>query len=270
MSEKLQLKNKRYGSLLVIDKSDNKNEYRRVSWICKCDCGKIITVEGRKLVYGVTKSCGCIDYGNTKLIGKKYGKLTVIKDSLKRCKSKNVIWECLCECGKKLFFTQYQLNTLNKNYGCYDCRPKNKRSMTHNMSKTSEFHTWKGMLQRCNNQNDKNYHNYGGRGIKVCDRWLNSFENFFSDMGKKPSRKHSVDRYPNNDGNYEPSNCRWATNPEQCRNKRTNVYLECNGINLIVADWATRWNICPGSISKPLIKGVSFDALYKKYEPLNR
>jgi len=84
-----------------------------------------------------------------------------------------------------------------------------------------EYIAWRGMIARCENPKWHAYHRYGGRGIIVCDRWRTSFENFLSDMGRKPSSGHSIDRWPNPDGNYEPSNCRWATAVEQARNKGT-------------------------------------------------
>lgn len=103
------------------------------------------------------------------------------------------------------------------------------------MSQSKEYRTWHSMIQRCK---DGGHERYAGRGIKVCERWRESFEAFFEDMGPAPSPKHSIDRYPNNDGDYEPGNCRWATAVEQMNNKSDNVYLEHDGQNLTVSHWS--------------------------------
>lgn len=92
-------------------------------------------------------------------------------------------------------------------------------------SDTPEYRAWSAMKQRCTNKNDPKYSSYGGRGIKVCDRWLGSFDAFLEDMGQRPTSKHSLDRYPDNNGGYEPSNCRWATIGQQLRNTRRNVVV---------------------------------------------
>ncbi len=88
------------------------------------------------------------------------------------------------------------------------------------MTQTKEYRAWANMKTRCLNPHRHTWPRYGGRGVKICDRWLNSFEHFLSDMGYAPSPAHSLDRYPDNDGHHEPGNCRWATPTEQNRNQR--------------------------------------------------
>ncbi len=104
--------------------------------------------------------------------------------------------------------------------------------------RTPEYISWVGMIQRCHNPNHNRYPVYGARGIVVCDRWKSSFISFLSDMGPKPTPKHTIDRFPNQTGNYEPGNCRWATIKEQQRNRKSNTILEFNGEKRCVSEWA--------------------------------
>ena len=104
--------------------------------------------------------------------------------------------------------------------------------------KSPEHRAWTAMLGRCQNTLDQRYKNYGGRGITVCERW-ESFRNFLMDMGLRPDPTHSLDRI-NNDGNYEPGNCRWTDQKTQCRNMRRNIRITFNGITLCATDWAAR------------------------------
>jgi hypothetical protein len=112
------------------------------------------------------------------------------------------------------------------------------RGRSHGLSKDPAYRIWCQMRQRCRDTNLKNWPDYGGRGIRVCERWENSFQQFIADVGPRPSAAHQIDRFPNNDGNYEPGNCRWATRTEQQRNKRaqkrsealpTGVYRQRSG-----------------------------------------
>ena len=111
------------------------------------------------------------------------------------------------------------------------------RVVKHKMSHSPEYYTWDAMIQRCTNAGAISFNHYGGRGITVCDRWLNSFENFLADMGERPSKDHSIDRI-NNNGNYDPSNCRWATRKEQNRNRRNSRWVGVEGCVKTIAEWS--------------------------------
>jgi hypothetical protein len=133
--------------------------------------------------------------------------------------------KCICDCGNEKFIVKNSLvRGITVSCGCFINSKIRTIKKTHGMSKTKAYRTYVGIKQRCYNPKFKNFNNYGGRGISICDRWLESFENFFTDMGVPTSENHSLDRI-NNDGNYEPSNCRWATRIEQGRNTRKNVFV---------------------------------------------
>lgn len=132
--------------------------------------------------------------------------------------------------------------------------------------RTKEWRCWAKMRERCNNPAASCYKNYGGRGISVCERWMNSYPMFFQDMGYAPSPKHTLDRI-NNDGNYEPSNCRWSNRYEQMRNTRRNHFVEFNGENKTLAEWEGITGIKYYTIIYRLKAGWSIDrALTEKVQ----
>lgn len=124
------------------------------------------------------------------------------------------------------------------------------------LTEYNEYWILDGIKQRCLNTNNPQYHNYGGRGIKICDRWKESFINFYEDMGGRPSKKHSVDRIDNN-GDYRPENCRWATQKEQCNNKRTSRKLKYNEKTLTASEWGFDLGIKPNTILYRIRRGWS-------------
>lgn len=167
-----------------------------------------------------------------KLDGMTFGRLLVIKEVSVYCGAS--MWLCKCICGKEVIKKGALIKCgAIKSCGCLSIETTIKNSTKHgqslNNNKTKEYNAWQAMKMRCYQVNSKGYCNYGGRGIKVCDSWLNSFQNFFEDMGKKPTIEHSLDRIDVN-GDYELSNCRWATRKEQGQNLRKTIIIECKGI----------------------------------------
>lgn len=165
--------------------------------------------------------------------GKRFGRLTAIEISHKA--NRRMIWECKCDCGNTVYAPTCNLSSGNtQSCGCLNKELVAARSTSHGMSYTREYKTWLGMKKRCFYKNSTNYADYGGRGITVCKRWM-SFENFHADMGDKP-KGMTLDRV-DTDGDYEPSNCRWATLEEQGNNQRGTKRFAFNGKNLTISEW---------------------------------
>lgn len=186
------------------------------------------------------------------LKGKRFFKLLVVGYAGQN-KHRKSLWTCLCDCGATTVAVGNSLtSTLTKSCGCY----QRTVSLTHGDSRirggigSPEYRVWAGLLARCRNASQKNY---GGRGISVCERW-ESFENFLADMGRRPSPKHSIDRV-DNDGNYEPGNCRWAVKKQQDRNRRTNRPVEFRGETKCLTEWAEMFGLNPAALAWRLNHG---------------
>lgn len=149
------------------------------------------------------------------ITGRKFARLTAILH-----KYKTPYWKCLCDCGNTVSVTGHKLiSSHTQSCGCLLTDILVKRNSTHRLSRRPEYVIWKGMKSRCLNKNNPAFKNYGGRGIKICVQWKNSFSEFFKAIGKRSHPYLSIDRI-NNDGHYEPGNVRWATRTQQANNKR--------------------------------------------------
>ena len=197
------------------------------------------------------------------ICGERFGKLTVIKKSENR--KELVQWICLCDCGKETLATSKKLRSGRKrSCGCLwlpaVVAAKTKHGHSSGGHVSVELHTWMQMRSRCTNPSNKGYPRYGGRGIKVCERW-DDFQNFIDDMGHRPSPGHSIERV-NNDGHYEPGNCKWATKYEQCRNRSNNIFIEYDGIKMCVRDASDLCGIKRETLYFRIKSGWSEDRLF--------
>lgn len=200
--------------------------------------------------------------------GDRFGRLTALETikPINYPSQTGTARECRCDCGTVKFFATGALTSGNtKSCGCLNSEVRAVKSVTHGYAKGSTNRTriyriWRGMLDRCNNKNIPIYRHYGARGIAVCERW-HTFENFLTDMGE-PAPDQSIDRL-NNNGNYEPGNCAWATKKQQARNRRSNVLWTYNGQTKTHAEWCEIIGISPSTLVARIWKGWSSEEIVK-------
>jgi hypothetical protein len=180
---------------------------------------------------------------------KKIGRLTVI--DLKSSGSDGTFWNCICDCGNLIIVRSTNLKKNTKSCGCL--RKETKSNLKHGLYGTPSYKIWNKMIQRCTNEKELNYSDYGKKGIKVCDEWLISFESFYKDMGERPN-KLTLDRIDNNKG-YFKENCRWATMTEQQNNRTNNVKFEFNGKSKTLPEWSRIIGIKTGTLRSRISSG---------------
>lgn len=233
MSRGVDLTGRQFGKLTAIKRLGFDKKQRRALWECKCDCGNVKTVSSKNLLNNYSKSCGCL--AKPDLVGDRFGRLVVIRSLGQYKTSRMSKWFCQCDCGGVTVTGIGNLrNGHTKSCGCLSrTQDGNGRSV--------EIATWHKMMRRCYDESNCSYHLYGARGISVCQRWWNP-KLFMKDMGLKGDGSLSIERLDNN-GNYEPGNCVWATSKTQCRNRRTNFIVEYLGEKKCLAEWCELLNL---------------------------
>lgn len=256
-----------YNGVKVLERV-RKDNGRGFAYECLCPvCGKTHIINARGI--GVRKSCAkCYAKSKFKdLTGLTFGGITVLRHL--GFIDKRTKWECVCSCGKHFeASTSNILRGKHQSCGCEQTRlsqRKRRHSVTENFGDTPVishplWRIWYGIKMRCYNPNEPSFKNYGGRGIKMCERWRadGGFENFINDMGTRPSMSHTIDRIDVN-GDYCPENCRWATKREQLNNTRRNLFLQVNGDRISVSQFYREYKTIYG------LRGL-YQLIHKGYD----
>ena len=265
MSRFQDLTGQRFGKLFVLSRvlsNDGKTK-----WLCKCDCGKEKVVNAGDLKTGRTKSCGGgIHQKGERVIdltGNRYGRLTVLSRA-NNSQTGSVRWLCKCDCGnEKIVYRSALRNGATISCGCW--QKDNPSFVKHHMSKSNIYKIWCNIKSRCYNSKSRSFPDYGGRGIRMCDEWLNDPMSFIKwsyangyDEDATPD-ECSIDRIDVN-GNYEPTNCRWADVFIQANNKRRTKRYEYNGVSHTIAEWSRIVGINQSTLYNRVIRyGWSID-----------
>lgn len=251
MGEKVNIQNyigSKFGHVTVIGKAESKNP-RSNSFLLRCDCGKVLVDKPSRVFSGLRRSCGECKYHTyskydlskyESYIGKRINKLTVTSVEYASENDKHAVFVCLCDCGniRKVLPKDFRKGKIKSCGACIG------RNNTGAYARNPEIYkVWSGIMSRCHNTKDQNYYRYGGRGIRVCESW-EKYENFerwvLENGGLKDG--YSVDRIDNN-GDYSPDNCRFATMRQQSRNRRSNTIIEYAGKSMCLIEWSEYLNM---------------------------
>lgn len=211
-------------------------------WLCECECGGKAVVQKGNLISGSVSSCGCIKRERQNIIGKRFGRLTVVDfDHIDTFGNPYLV--CECDCGNTVIVRRGNLSHgTTTSCGCYHWERLRDSHTTHGLSNDRLYGIWRHMRSRCENINDDRYYRYGARGIQVCDDWQD-FEKFYNwaiSSGYEPDL--TIDRINNDDG-YYPDNCRWANSITQANNKNNNCLVTYNGHTHTIAEWARMFEL---------------------------
>lgn len=189
------------------------------------------------------------------LSGQSFSRLTVLGERPERAGQK-IMWNCLCNCGALVAVDGAALKRGNTtSCGCRRSEVSAAKVRSHGMSKTATYGVWLSIKRRCFDPNNRSYKDYGGRGITMCAQWINDFSVFLRDMGEKPTGT-VIDRADNSKG-YDPNNCRWISQKENCRNKRNNVRLTHDGETRLLVEWAEHFGVSEMLLRKRKYRGLS-------------
>jgi hypothetical protein len=250
-----------YGMLVILSFTKNNKKVHVL-----CECGNIKLKSWSDIKTGHTKSCGCLSKNGrigVDLTGNRFGKLKVISRSETRNKYKDVLWNCLCDCGNsKLCTTGALQHGGNTSCGCTQGHP------THGDWALRVRRIWMGMIARCYSPTATSYHNYGAKGVTVCEEWLDYF--VFKEWAYKSGYEDNLtlDRFPDKKGDYGPTNCRWATYKQQANNKTNNAILNIDNQSKTISEWADLSGINQSRISTRIKLG--WDVKRAVFQPITK
>ena len=197
----------------------------------------------------------------TDLTGQQFERLTVIRRHPQSNARHQAQWECKCNCKEGnivLVPTTSLTRMITRSCGCLRKEIASNQSTKHGMRNTAEYSVWSGIKNRCYNEKEKSYLDYGGRGIVMCDEWKDSFEAFYRDMSLRPSSVHTIERNDNDKG-YSKENCHWSTRKEQANNRRTSLYYELNGESKTLQEWCDELDLKYSTLYARLKRGIVFE-----------